>query len=160
MSCGVFLDGRPTEVVAEGLPVLNGFDRRPDGLLYTPTGGAAGSFGTGGLGRLDPTTGEFEQLTLSFPGSSRTGFDFACGADVADDGAVFVAQCFNPSVHAVDPDTGVGHARRPRAAGGSGQPGRARRRPCPAVRLLRRQGRGVHTDLRRHLPTATLGIGG
>ena len=103
----VFLDGRPTEVVAEGLPVLNGFDLGPDGLLYTPTGGAAGSFGTGGLGRLDPATGEFEQLALSFPGSSRTGFDFACGADVADDGTVFVAQCFNPSVFAVDPDTGV-----------------------------------------------------
>lgn len=103
----VFLDGRPTEVVAEDLPVLNGFDLGPDGLLYTPTGGAAGSFGTGGLGRLDPATGEFEQLPLSFPGSSRTGFDFACGADVAADGTVFVAQCFNPSVFAVDPDTGV-----------------------------------------------------
>ena len=50
----VFPDGRPTEVVAEDLPVLNGFDIGPDGLLYAPTGGAAGSFGTGGLGRLDP----------------------------------------------------------------------------------------------------------
>jgi streptogramin lyase len=103
----VFPDGRPTEVVAEGLPVLNGFDIGPDGLLYAPTGGAAGSFGTGGLGRLDPSTGEFEQLTLSFPGSGRTGFDFACGVDVAADGTVFVAQCFNPSVFAVDPDTGI-----------------------------------------------------
>lgn len=103
----VFLDGRPTEVVADGLPVLNGFDVGPDGLLYAPTGGAAGSFGTGGLGRLDPATGTFEQLALTFPGSTRTGFDFACGVDVAADGTVFVAQCFNPSVFAVDPETGV-----------------------------------------------------
>jgi streptogramin lyase len=103
----VFTDGRPTEVVADGLPVLNGFDVGPDGRLYAPTGGAAGSFGTGGLGRLDLSTGEFEQLPLTFPGSTRTGFDFACGVDVAADGTVFVAQCFNPSVFAVDPDTGV-----------------------------------------------------
>lgn len=103
----VFPDGRPTEVVADGLPVLNGFDVGPDGSLYAPTGGAAGSFGTGGLGRLDLTTGEFEQIPLTFPGSGRTGFDFACGVDVGADGTVFVAQCFNPTVFAVDPDTGV-----------------------------------------------------
>jgi outer membrane protein assembly factor BamB len=103
----VFLDGRPTEVVADDLPVLNGFDVGPDGRLYAPTGGAAGSFGTGGLGRLDLATGAFEQLPLTFPGTTRTGFDFACGVDVVADGTVFVAQCFNPSVYAVDPDTGV-----------------------------------------------------
>ncbi len=103
----VFLDGRPVEVVADGLPPLNGFDVAPDGLLYTPTGGAAGLFGTGGLGRIDLSTGEFEQLALTFPGSGRTGFDFACGADVAADGTVFVAQCINASVFAVDPTTGV-----------------------------------------------------
>lgn len=103
----VYPDGRPTEVVAEGLPVLNGFDVGPDGLLYAPTGGAAGSFGTGGLARIDPATGAVEQLPLTFPGSSRTGFDFACGVDVGVDGTVFVAQCFNPTVFAVDPSTGV-----------------------------------------------------
>ena len=101
------LDGGPVEVVAEGLPVLNGFDVGPDGFLYAPTGGAAGLFGTGGLARIDLTTGTFEQLPLSFPGSSRTGLDFACGADVGDDGTVFVVQCVNPSVFAVDPGTGV-----------------------------------------------------
>jgi sugar lactone lactonase YvrE len=103
----VFTDGRPTEVVADDLPVLNGFDVGPDGQLYVPTGGAAGSFGTGGVGRIDLVTGRFEQLALTFPGTSRTGFDFACGVDVATDGTVFVAQCFNPAVFAVDPDTGV-----------------------------------------------------
>jgi len=103
----VFPDGRPTEVVADGLPVLNGFDVGPDGDLYAPTGGAAGLFGTGGLGRIDLSTGEFEQLELTFPGTTRTGFDFACGVDVAVDGTVFVVQCLNPSVFAVDPDTGV-----------------------------------------------------
>ncbi len=100
-------DGRPTEVVADGLPVLNGFDVGPDGWLYAPTGGPAGSFGTGGLGRIDPRTGAFEQIPLTFPESTRTGFDFACGVDVDAAGTVFVAQCFNPSVYAVDPVTGV-----------------------------------------------------
>lgn len=101
------LDGGPAEVVAEGLPVLNGFDVGPDGMVYAPTGGAAGSLGTGGLARIDPDTGSFDALALTFPGSSRTGFSFACGVDVADDGTVVVAQCFEPAVFAVDPVTAV-----------------------------------------------------
>jgi outer membrane protein assembly factor BamB len=102
------LDGGPVQVVATGLPVLNGFGFGPDGLLYVPTGGAAGILGTGGLGRIDVTTGAFTQLPLSFPGEpGRTGFDFACGVDVAADGTVFVGQCFNPSAYAVDPATGA-----------------------------------------------------
>lgn len=102
------VDGGPVEVVATGLPALNGFGFGPDGLLYTPTGGAAGFLGTGGLATIDPATGTFTPIPLSFPGEpGRTGLDFACGADVADDGTVFVVQCFNAAVYAVDPATGV-----------------------------------------------------
>jgi len=102
------LDGGPVQTVATGLPVLNGFGFGPDGLLYVPTGGAGGIFGTGGLGSIDTVTGEFRQIPLTFPAEpNRTGFDFACGADVAADGTVFVAQCINASVYAVNPTTGV-----------------------------------------------------
>ncbi len=102
------VDGGPVQVVADGLPPLNGFGFGPDGLLYVPTGGAGGLFGTGGLGRIDTTTGTFTQLPLTFPAEpGRHGFDFACGADVAADGTVFVGQCFNAAAYAVDPGTGV-----------------------------------------------------
>ncbi len=101
------LDGSPIEVLADGLPVLNGFSFGPDGLLYVPTGGAGGLLGTGGLGRIDIATGDFEQLELSFVDPARRGFSFACGVDVADDGTVFVAQCVDASLWAVDPTTGT-----------------------------------------------------
>jgi len=102
------VDGGPVQIVASGLPVLNGFDIGPDGFLYVPTGGTGGILGTGGLGRIDVATGTFTQLALSFPGQpGRSGFDFACGTDVAADGTVFVAQCFNAAAYAVDPMTGV-----------------------------------------------------
>jgi streptogramin lyase len=102
------LDGGPPRVVASGLPVLNGFGFGPDGFLYVPTGGAGDILGTGGLGRIDVATGTFSDVALSFPDEpGRTGFDFACGADVAPDGTVYVAQCFNAAAYAVDPATGV-----------------------------------------------------
>lgn len=100
------LDGGPVSVVADGLPVLNGFAVGPDGALYVPTGGGGGIFGTGGLGRVDLTTGTFEQLELQFPDPATTGFSFACGVDVATDGTVFVAQCLDAAAFAVDPATG------------------------------------------------------
>jgi streptogramin lyase len=101
------LDGGPVTVVADGLPVLNGFAVGPDGALYVPTGGGGGIFGTGGLGRIDLDTGAFEQLDLHFPDPATTGFNFACGVDVAADGTVFVAQCFDAAAFAVDPSTGA-----------------------------------------------------
>lgn len=102
----VYLDGGPTEVVADGLPVLNGFGVGPDGLLYVPTGGAAGLLGTGGVGTIDIGTGSFTEIPLTFPDPARTGFDFACGVDVEADGTVYVAQCNNAAAFAVDPATG------------------------------------------------------
>lgn len=101
------VDGGPVEVVADGLPVLNGFGFGPDGILYVPTGGVGGIFGTGGVGRIDPSTGGFTELTLTFAEPGKVGFDFACGADVASDGTVYVAQCLNAAVYAVDPATGA-----------------------------------------------------
>lgn len=102
------VDGGPVEVVADGLPPLNGFGFGPDGLLWTPTGGAAGSFGTGGLATIDPASGAFTPVAVTFPGEPhKRGFAFACGADVAADGTVFVAQCFDAAVYRVDPGTGV-----------------------------------------------------
>lgn len=99
------LDGGPVEVVADDLPVLNGFSLGPDDRLYVPTGGAAGLLGTGGLGVIDLDTGEFDQMDLTFPDDARSGFDFACGTDVAADGTIFVAQCLNPTLWSVDPTT-------------------------------------------------------
>lgn len=101
------LTGGAVEVVADDLPVLNGFALGPDDRLYVPTGGAGGILGTGGLGVIDLATGNFEQIALSFADGSRHGFDFACGTDVATDGTVIVAQCVNPSLWAVDPSTGA-----------------------------------------------------
>jgi sugar lactone lactonase YvrE len=101
------LDGGAVQVVADGLPVLNGFAVGPDDALYVPTGGAGGILGSGGLGRVDLTTGTFEQLDLHFADPATTGFSFACGVDVAADGTVFVAQCANAAVFAVDPTTGA-----------------------------------------------------
>lgn len=101
------IDGGAVEVVAEDLPSLNGFAFGPDGLLYVPTGGPGGIFGNGGIGRIDPATGSFEQLDLTFDDPSRHGFNFACGVDVAPDGTIIVAQCIDPSVFAVDPTTGA-----------------------------------------------------
>lgn len=103
----VRLDGGQVEVVADGLPVLNGFSLGPDDRLYVPTGGAGGILGTGGLGVIDLATGDFEQMDLSFADPARKGFDFACGTDVDTDGTILVAQCANPSLWAVDPDTGT-----------------------------------------------------
>lgn len=101
------LDGGPVQVVADGLPVLNGFSIGPDGRLYVPTGGAAGLLGGGGLGRIDLATGAFEQLDLHFPEAAVTGFAFACGVDVDAAGTVYVAQCASPAVYAVEPATGA-----------------------------------------------------
>lgn len=102
------LDGGPVTTVAAGLPALNGFGFGPDGLLYVPTGGVPGLFGTGGLGRIDTATGAFTSIPLTFPDEpGKIGLQFAVGADVAADGTVFVAQGFNASVYAVDPGTGV-----------------------------------------------------
>ncbi len=102
------LGGGPVTTVAGGLPALNGFGFGPDGLLYVPTGGVPGLFGTGGLGRIDTATGAFADIPLSFPDEpGKVGLQFAVGADVAADGTVFVAQGFNAAVYAVDPATGV-----------------------------------------------------
>lgn len=101
------LDDSAVEVVADDLPVLNGFALGPDGRLYAPTGGALGMLGTGGLAMIDLETGAFEQLELDFAEADKTGFNFACGADVASDGTVFVAQCMDPSLWKVDPLTGA-----------------------------------------------------
>lgn len=102
----VYTDGRPTETVADDLPLLNGFGFGPDGLLYVPTGGAGGLLGTGGLATIDITTGAFTEVPLTFSEVAKTGFDFACGTDVAPDGTVYVAQCSNAAAYAVDPTTG------------------------------------------------------
>ncbi|MFZ4433597.1 MAG: hypothetical protein ACOYOQ_10425 [Microthrixaceae bacterium] len=102
------LAGGPVQVVAAGLPVLNGFGFGPDGFLYTPTGGTGGLLGTGGLGRIDVATGAFTAIPLTFPGEpGKAGLQFAVGADVGADGTVFVAQGLNAAVYAVDPATGV-----------------------------------------------------
>lgn len=102
------LDGGPVTTVAAGLPALNGFGFGPDGLLYVPTGGVPGLFGSGGLGRIDTATGAFTTIPLRFPDEpGKRGLQFAVGADVAADGTVYVAQGFNASVYAVDPGTGV-----------------------------------------------------
>lgn len=107
------LDGGPVQVLADGLPVLNGFSFGPDGRLYVPTGGVQGLIGsTGGLGVIDTATGEFTKIPLTIPGSSTTGgshdgLPFAVGVDVGADGVVYIAQGMNPAVWAVDPGTGV-----------------------------------------------------
>lgn len=103
----VYTDGRATETIADDLPLLNGFGFGPDGLLYVPTGGAGGLLGTGGLGTIDITTGTFTEVPLTFSEPAKTGFDFACGTDVAPDGTVYVAQCSNAAAYTVDPATGV-----------------------------------------------------
>jgi len=101
------LDGGPIHVVASGLPPLNGFGFGPDGLLYVPTGGPAALLGgIGGLAAVDTTTGAFTQVDLEFDDPGKVGFGFAVGVDVAEDGAVFVAQAFPPAVYEVDPATG------------------------------------------------------
>jgi sugar lactone lactonase YvrE len=101
------LDGGPVEVVADGLPALNGFGFGPDGLLYAPTGGADALLGNeGGLATIDVATGAFTPIPLHFDEPGRTGFGFAVGVDVGADGTVYVAQGFTPAVYAVDPHTG------------------------------------------------------
>lgn len=98
----------PVSTVASGLPVLNGFGFGPDGRLWVPTGGAGGILGGGGLGVVDPSTGRFAPVPLSFPGEpGKAGLNFACGADVTATGRVFVAQCVDPAVYEVDPATGT-----------------------------------------------------
>lgn len=101
------IEGGPIEIVADDLPLLNGFAFGPDGLLYVPTGGAEGILGSGGVGKIDPTTGTFEQIELTFGGPNKSGFNFACGLDVTDEAMIVVAQCIDPAVFAVDAETGV-----------------------------------------------------
>ena len=102
------LDGGPTQVVASGLPILNGFGFGPDGLLYAPTGGVDALLGnTGGLMSIDVTTGETRQIPLNFiDDPAKTGLAFAVGVEVGADGTVYIAQGVNPEVWAVDPATG------------------------------------------------------
>ena len=113
------LDGGPVEVVADGLPVLNGFGFGPDGRLYAPTGGVEALLGsTGGLIAIDVATGSTEVIPLQFDEPGRTGLAFAVGVDVGPDGTVYIAQGVDPALYAVDPATG--HAalvgRSPEAA--------------------------------------------
>ncbi|MCO5305691.1 MAG: hypothetical protein M9906_07085 [Microthrixaceae bacterium] len=113
------LDGGPVEVVADGLPVLNGFGFGPDGRLYAPTGGVEALLGsTGGLIAIDVSTGSTEVIPLQFDEPGRTGLAFAVGVDVGPDGTVYIAQGVDPALYAVDPATG--HAalvgRSPEAA--------------------------------------------
>ena len=101
------LDGGPVEVVADGLPVLNGFGFGPDGRLYAPTGGVEALLGsTGGLIAIDVATGSTEVIPLQFDEPGRTGLAFAVGVDVGPDGTVYIAQGVDPALYAVDPSTG------------------------------------------------------
>ena len=101
------LDGGPVEVVADGLPVLNGFGFGPDGRLYAPTGGVEALLGsTGGLIAIDVSTGSTEVIPLQFDEPGRTGLAFAVGVDVGPDGTVYIAQGVDPALYAVDPSTG------------------------------------------------------
>lgn len=100
------LDGAPAEVVADGLPVLNGFGFGPDGRLYVPTAGVGGVLGsTGGLAVIDLATGVLTPIPMT-SGGRPLGLAFAVGVDVAPDGTVFIAQGVDPAVWAVDPATG------------------------------------------------------
>lgn len=103
------LDGSSTQVVASGLPILNGFGFGPDGVLYAPTGGAEALLGsTGGLMSIDVTTGVTNQIPLRFADDpDRGGLSFAVAVDVAPDGTVYLAQGVDPRLWAVDPVTGV-----------------------------------------------------
>lgn len=105
----VFLDGRPPEVIASGLPTLNAFSVGPDGWIWAPSGGLFSAIGgTGGVLRIDPGTGAAEELTLSFPEEpARNGFAFPCSAKFGPDGTLYVLQGVEAAVFAVDPDTGV-----------------------------------------------------
>jgi len=100
--------GAPSiEVVADGLPVLNGFGFGPDGRLYAPTGGVEALLGsTGGLIAIDAATGSTEVIPLQFDELGRTGLAFAVGVDVGPDGTVYIAQGVDPALYAVDPSTG------------------------------------------------------
>jgi len=101
------LDGTPVQVVADGLPVLNGFGFGPDGLLYVPTGGALGVLGsTGGLASIDMSTGTVREIPLHFDDPSRKGLAFAAGVEVGTDGTVYMVQSVDAAVYAVDPLTG------------------------------------------------------
>lgn len=102
------LDGSSAEVVASGLPILNGFGFGPDGVLYAPTGGAETLLtSTGGLMSVDVTTGVTSQIPLRFADDpDRIGLTFAVGVDVAPDGTIYIAQGVDPCVWAVDPVTG------------------------------------------------------
>lgn len=100
------LDGGPVSTVADGLPQINGSELDSTGQLWSPTGGTDGALGTGGLIRIDPVTGSFTTVHLSFAAAGQTGLRLACGVTVGPHDEIYVAQCFSPTVYRVDPATG------------------------------------------------------
>jgi sugar lactone lactonase YvrE len=103
------LNGGTTQVVVNGLPPLNSFDLGTDGALYAPSGGIpTAATGTGGVVKLDPATGDYQQLVLKNPdGTSFKGFAMPVAAKFGQDGTLYVLQGINAAVFQVNVTTGV-----------------------------------------------------
>jgi len=105
----VFTDGRPSELVVDGLPPINSFSFGPDGHLWAPAGGFASLIGsTGEIIRIDLATGAFEPVAVTFPGEpGKPGFNYAVAAKFGPDGQLYVLQGLDAAVYRIDPGTGV-----------------------------------------------------
>lgn len=99
------LDGSPTTVVASGLPALNSFSIGPDGALWAPSGGVGGLLGTGGIVRIDLTTGTWANVPIHLPDGS-TGVKFAVAAKWAPGIGLLLLQGIGAAIFLVDPATG------------------------------------------------------
>lgn len=101
------LDGSPTTVVASDLPTLNSFSIGPDGALWAPTGGVLGGlFGSGGVIRIDLSTGASQELALHLPDGS-TGVKFAVATKWAPGIGLLLMQGLDAAIYLVDPATGA-----------------------------------------------------
>jgi streptogramin lyase len=100
------LDGSPTTVVASGLPALNSFSIGPDGALWAPSGGVGGLLGTGGIVRIDLTTGAWANVAIQLPDGS-TGVKFAVAAKWAPGIGLLLLQGIDAAIVLVDPATGA-----------------------------------------------------
>ncbi|MCZ7630983.1 MAG: hypothetical protein M5U19_18920 [Microthrixaceae bacterium] len=145
------LTGGAVEVVADDLPVLNGFALGPDDRLYVPTGGAGGILGTGGLGVIDLATGNFEQIALSFADGSPSRLRLR----LRDRRGNRRDRDRRPVRQPVAVGGGPVHRRRVAhralAAACCRQRDDPRRRPRAALGIPGIEGRGVHPCRRRHL---------
>lgn len=98
--------------IATDLPPLNGFSFGPDGALWAPSRGLGGLIGrTGGLIRIDISTGEWTERAVKVGGPNGPGLTFAVSAKWSPSGRLFMLDGGTGAILEIDPTTNIATQR-------------------------------------------------